>query len=107
MPRANRPFFSSGQSSPPLLGYNHIMPTRSSKPRDHDFATVARRVVEQAIGEHLDGTPLEDPNAGKNPAAVALGRLGGAKGGKARAKALSPAKRRAIAQKAARARWKA
>jgi hypothetical protein len=81
------------------------VPTRSSKSRDHDFATNARRVVEQAIGEHLDGTPLEDPNAGKNPAAVALGRLGGAKGGKARAKKLSPAKRKAIAKKAAKARW--
>ena len=42
--------------------------------------TVARRVVEQAIGEHLDGTPLEDPNTGKNPAAVPLGKLGGRKG---------------------------
>jgi hypothetical protein len=80
------------------------MPTRSSK--DRDFATVARRVVEQAIGEHLDGTPLEDPNAGKNPAAVALGKLGGAKGGRARADKLSPAKRKAIAKKAAAVRWK-
>jgi hypothetical protein len=79
------------------------MPSRSSK--DHDFMTVARRVVEQAIGEHLDGTPLEDPNAGKNPAAVALGKLGGAKGGAARAAALSPAKRKAIAKRAAKARW--
>lgn len=77
------------------------MPTRSSK--DHDFTTVARRVVEQAIGEHLDGTPLEKPR--KNPAAVALGKLGGAKGGAARAAALSPAKRKAIARKAAKARW--
>lgn len=85
------------------------MPSRSSKPRregtPHDFTTVARRVVEQAIGEKLDGTPLDDPNAGKNPAAVALGKLGGAKGGAARAKALSPAKRKAIAKKAAKARW--
>jgi hypothetical protein len=80
------------------------MPTRSSK--DRDFATVARRVVEQAIGEHLDGTPLDDPNAGKNPAAVALGKLGGAKGGRARADKLSPAKRKAIAKKAAAVRWK-
>jgi hypothetical protein len=79
------------------------MPTRSSK--DHDFVTVARLVVEQAIGEKMDGSPLPDPNAGKNPAAVALGRLGGAKGGKARAEALSPKKRSAIAKKAARARW--
>jgi hypothetical protein len=79
------------------------MPARSSK--DHDFTTVARRVVEQAIGEHLDGTPLDDPNKGKNPAAVALGKLGGAKGGAARAAALSPRKRKMIAKKAAQARW--
>ena len=86
------------------------MPSRSSKPKregtPHDFTTIARRVVEQAIGEKLDGSPLDDPNAGKNPAAVALGKLGGAKGGKARAEALSPAKRKAIARKAAQARWK-
>ena len=67
---------------------------------------VARHVVEQAIGEHMDGSPLEDPNAGKNPAAVALGKLGGAKGGAARAAALSPKKRSLIAKKAAAARWK-
>lgn len=79
------------------------MPTRSSKA--HDFATVARRVVEQAIGEQLDGNPLEDPNARKNLAAVALGKLGGAKGGRARADKLSPAKRKQIAKKAADARW--
>jgi len=41
----------------------------------------------------------------KNPAAVALGRLGGLKGGKARAKMLTPAERKASAQKAALARW--
>jgi hypothetical protein len=62
-------------------------------------------VVEQTIGEKLDGSPQDDPNAGKNPAAVALGKLGGAKGGAARAASLSPAKRKAIAKKAARARW--
>lgn len=79
------------------------MPTRSSK--DHDFTTVARRVVEQAIGEHLDGTPLENPDEGKNPHAVALGRIGGQKGGLARAKRLSSRKRKEIAMKAAKARW--
>jgi len=67
---------------------------------------IGRRVVEQAIGEKLDGSPLDDPNAGKNPAAVALGKLGGAKGGAARAAALSPRRRKAIAKKAAKARWK-
>jgi hypothetical protein len=80
------------------------MPSRSSK--DHDFTTVARRVVEQAIGEKLNGQPLDAANAGKNPAAVALGKLGGAKGGAARAAALSPRKRKLIAKKAAAARWK-
>jgi hypothetical protein len=47
--------------------------------------------------------PTEIPM--KNPAAVALGRLGGLKGGKARAESLSPKKRTAIAKKAAEARW--
>lgn len=83
------------------------MPRRSSKSKDRDFAVNALRVVEQAIGEHMDGTPLENPDEGKNPAAVALGKLGGAKGGKARAAKLSPAKRKAIARKAADARWAA
>ena len=41
----------------------------------------------------------------KNPAAVALGRLGGLKGGKARAEKLSAARRNEIAKKAAQARW--
>lgn len=93
------------------------MPGRSSKPskppakrpgtaRDHDFATIARRVVEQAIGETLDGKPLPDKDAGKNPAAVALGKLGGAKGGRARAQKLSQAERSKIAANAAAARWK-
>ena len=89
------------------------MPSRSSikksKPKragtEHDFTVVARRIVEQAIGERLDGSPLPDKDAGKNPAAVALGKLGGAKGGAARAKALTKARCVAIAKKAANARW--
>ena len=51
-----------------------------------------------------NGTKKKDPP--KNPAAVALGRLGGLKGGRARAKSLSSKKRTEIAQKAAKARWK-
>ena len=83
-----------------------VMPRRSSKTtKEHDFMTVARRVVEEAIGEKLDGSPLEDPNAGKNPHAVALGRMGGKKGGKARAEKLSPRRRKQIAKKAAAVRW--
>jgi hypothetical protein len=79
------------------------MPTRSSK--DH-ITEVAKRVVEQASGRRGDGSLPPDKDGGKNPAAVALGKLGGAKGGKARAAALSPRKRKMIAKKAAEARWK-
>jgi hypothetical protein len=49
--------------------------------------------------------PNEQPESGKNPAAIALGRLGGLKGGKARAKKLSASRRRAIAKQAAKSRW--
>jgi hypothetical protein len=45
------------------------------------------------------------PTKIKNPAAVALGKLGGSKGGRIRAERLSPEQRREIAQHAARARW--
>ena len=81
------------------------MPRRSSKPKDHDFVTIARSVVERSIGEKLTGEPL-DKEPEKNPHAVALGRLGGQKGGKARAAKLSAKKRSQIAKQAARARWK-
>lgn len=50
--------------------------------------------------------PEEKPKPEKNPAIVALGRLGGLKGGKARAKKLSPDMRKEIARKAAKSRWK-
>jgi hypothetical protein len=80
------------------------MPKRGT---DHDFATVARRVVEQAIGERLNGAPIEDKNSGKNPAAIARGKRGGAKGGRARADKLTAKQREAIARKAAKTRWSA
>ena len=53
----------------------------------------------------VDMSTRETPEPVKNPAAVALGRLGGLKGGKARAESLSAAKRREIAKKAALKRW--
>ena len=87
----------------PKLSSKTKPPAREGTP--HDFTVVARRVVEQAIGEQLDGSPLEDPNDGKNPAAVALGKLGGVKGGKARAEKLSARRRSEIARRAAKARW--
>ena len=54
-----------------------------------------------------DGSPqAQQEDGGKNPAAVALGRLGGLKGGKARAKKLSAKQRSEIAKRAAQARWR-
>lgn len=84
------------------------MPTRASKDRKkRDFAEIARGVVEQAVGEHLDGSPLPpEPPDTRNPAAVALSKLGASKGGKARAESLSRKRRVEIAKKAATARWK-
>lgn len=67
---------------------------------------VARGIVEQAIGEQMDGNPLpEPPKDTRNPHAVALGSMGGKKGGKARARKLTAARRKSIAKKAARSRW--
>jgi hypothetical protein len=77
------------------------MPNRSSK-KPRDLNQLAKSIVDQATAE----TPPAPPEDGKNPAAVTLGRLGGLKGGKARAAKLSKKKRSEIAKKAARARWK-
>jgi hypothetical protein len=65
-----------------------------------DLNKKAFSIVELATSEDVPVT--ED---GKNPAAVALGRLGGLKGGKARANSLTAKKRSEIAKKAAAARW--
>ncbi len=76
------------------------MRKRSSKQGPEDINEIAFRVVSEAVG---DAPPEEST---KNPAAVALGRLGGKKGGKARAAKLTSEQRSEIAQLAARARWK-
>ena len=75
------------------------MPKRSSKGH-RDLNKLGASIVAQATA---DAPPPTDD--GKNPAAVALGRLGGLKGGRARANALSQAKRVAIAKQAAETRW--
>jgi hypothetical protein len=69
-----------------------------------DHQQLARKVLDAIAPDAEPDKPSEN-NPSKNPAAVALGRLGGLKGGKARAKKLSADKRKAIAKKAARARW--
>ncbi len=76
------------------------MPKRSSKGRK-DLNTLAAYIVDAATGN----LPAEAKV--KNEAAVALGRLGGAKGGAARARVLTPEERSAIARKAALKRWSA
>jgi hypothetical protein len=77
------------------------MPDRSKK-RPRDPNELAYQIMLESTGQAKKFTPEEKA---KNPAAVALGRLGGLKGGTARAAALSPKKRAQIAAKAARARW--
>lgn len=96
---------STGVAPSLIPWHDGAMPKRSSPKRD--FMEVARGIVEHAIGEQMDGKPLETPPPDtRNPHAVALGSMGGRKGGKARAKVLSSNKRRAIAKKAANSRWK-
>jgi hypothetical protein len=78
-----------------------------SKGAKLDFTATAANVVSQAIGEDLfDGSPLPDPNEGKDPKAIERGRQGGLKGGKARAEKLTAKQRKRIALKAAKTRWK-
>jgi len=76
------------------------MPDRSRK-RPRDVNELGKRLVEEATGEE----PKYDPDAGKDPAAVALGRKGGLKGGRARAEKMTAEERREAARKAAQARW--
>jgi len=77
------------------------------KKRDHDFSVNAFRVVQEATAEAGPEPKQTEPELieGKNPHAVALGRLGGLKGGKARFEKLTPEERKEIAQKAAQTRW--
>jgi hypothetical protein len=79
------------------------MPKRSSKKKNiRDTNLLAAHIIEQATGEPT----LKPEDSTKNPYAVELGRLGGKKGGRARAEKLTPERRSEIAKKAAQARWK-
>jgi hypothetical protein len=70
------------------------------KKKEHDFAVTAFRVMQEATGQVKTEQP---PKRKFDP--VALGHLGGLKGGKARAEKLTPEQRKEIAKKAARVRW--
>ncbi len=77
------------------------MPDRSRKHRPADLNALAASIVADSVDEDK-GEPADD---GKDPAAVALGRKGGLKGGKARAAKLTPEQRSETARRAAAARW--
>jgi hypothetical protein len=81
-----------------LLGMSK---TRPDRPRDMN--QLAKRIVDLSVGDETEEQPIERE---KNPHAVALGRLGGQRGGKARAERLTAAKRSEIARAAAKSRWK-
>ena len=81
------------------------MPNRSrTRP---DLNELAKAITDRATGENPpEPEQIPEDTCGKNPAAVALGRLGGKKGGPARAAKLTAKERRESAKKAAAARWK-
>jgi len=91
------------------------MTDRSSRPANRtanrgkghkDMNQLAYEIVQQATGGVVEiGTGKPIAKKAKNPAAVSLGRLGGLRGGNARAAKLTPEQRRKIASDAARARW--
>lgn len=76
------------------------MAKASKRPKDTN--QLAKLIADMATGEEKETEKTED---GKNAAAVALGRLGGLKGGKARANKLTPEQRKEIAKKGAEKRW--
>jgi hypothetical protein len=79
------------------------MPKRSSKHKQpRDMNQLAKAISDEATGQPR---PEPKPEREKNPAAVALGKLGGLKGGKARSAKLSRERRSEIAREAARKRW--
>jgi len=75
------------------------------RPRDPN--QLSKLIVDMATGQAPRDEDVQPTKDARQHAAAMLGRLGGLKGGKARAQSLSPTKRRAIARKAAAARWKA
>jgi len=89
----------------PTLASKNKATSKPKRPRDPNL--LARSVVEELIGETIEGgdLPMMEAPPQKNAAAVALSMLGASKGGIARAEALSPRKRKMIARIAAQARW--
>lgn len=81
------------------------MPERSRK-RPRDVNELAAELVREATDAQQESAPAEPLDDGKDPAAVALGRRGGLKGGRARAEKMTAEERSEAARKAAATRWK-
>lgn len=77
---------------------------RLKRPRDP--VQLGKLIGDILTGQVEDSAPIPPPDPNKDQAAVALGRKGGLKGGRARAESLTPAARKKIAQDAANRRWK-
>ena len=75
------------------------------KKRPADLNLLAASIVDDATNDNPSIIKSSEEKSTKNPHAVALGRLGGLKGGPARARKLSPQKRKEIARQAAKIRW--
>jgi hypothetical protein len=75
-----------------------------ARKRPRDTNQLAWQIVQEATGTAPTEPDVREPDT-RNPAAVALSKLGASKGGHARAAALTPAKRKAVAKAAAAARW--
>jgi len=71
----------------------------------HHNASTHKQKIEAQRYQPPSPVPTQDPTHEKTPNAVAFGKLGGKKGGDARAKKLTPERRKEIAEKAARVRW--
>lgn len=83
------------------------MGKRSSKKKEHDFSVTTFRIVQEAAGQLQAETKEATPESSidRHAVAVARGRLGALKVGKARANKLTPEQRKESARKAAKARW--
>lgn len=89
------------------LYFERMTKHTSRKPGPEDTNELAKSIVDRATGQGPEGDAPEEetPDDGKDPNAVALGRKGGKKGGRARADSLTAEERSEIARKAAQARW--
>jgi DNA-directed RNA polymerase subunit RPC12/RpoP len=87
-----------------LLLYTLVEPPAQTAKRPGDPNQLGKLIIDIATGQMEDRPPTPEEQ-GKDPAAVALGRKGGLKGGKARAAKLTPSQRSQSAKKAAKSRW--